>query len=102
MLTMWELFHHPLREEEWFGILFAILLVGVIGSHVLRVVLAHARSSREHDAAVALKMEMIQRGMSAGDIERVLAAKIDGPVPTPPLAARAGRAAGEALRRAFS
>ena len=74
-----DLLHHPLQEQEWFGILALVFVVGIFGLKALRSVLAHMHAGQEHDAATTLKMEMIQRGMSAVEIERILAAKISGP-----------------------
>jgi hypothetical protein len=95
---MWDLFHHPLQEEEWFAILALTVTAGVFGIVALRSILTHLHEGREAEQATALKMEMIQRGMSAADIERVLAAKFN---PAPPsIAGQVGRAAGELVRQA--
>lgn len=96
---MWDLFHHPLREEEYFFILGFLLIGGWIGLQYLRTTLAHFREGREQDAVTALKMEMIQRGMSPTEIERVLLAKGES---SPSLAKELGRVAGEAARKAMS
>ena len=93
---MWDLFHHPLREEEYFFILGFLLIGGWIGLQYLRTTLAHFREGREQDAVTALKMEMIQRGMSPAEIERVLLAKGES---SPSLAKQLGRAAGDMARK---
>jgi hypothetical protein len=96
---MWDLFHHPLTDGEWFGILAGIVLLGVIGIKALTLVLAHMREGRDADHATALKMEMVQCGMSADEIERVLKAKISPELPS--VAGQVGRAAGELVRKAM-
>ncbi len=92
---MWDLFHHPLREEEYFFFLAVLVIGGWIGLQFLRAILTHFREGREQDAVTALKMEMIQRGMSPAEIERVLLAKGES---SPSLAKQLGRAAGELAR----
>ncbi len=76
---MYELVHHPLRSEELFA---AFLLVCVVGGVVVKVtksVLAHQRRTQLDDMEATLKMEMIQRGMSAEEIVKVLQAKTAAP-----------------------
>jgi len=57
-----------------------IVMVGIIGVVVIvitKVLADHSRKSQRDDMEATLKMEMIQRGMSAEEIERVLAARMD-------------------------
>jgi hypothetical protein len=96
-----ELLHHPLQEEDWIAILLIAIVVGFVGLQCLKAVLAHVRQSREHDADVTLKMEMIQRGMAAVEIERVLASKSDLPYQARSLLNRVGTAAKRMMERAF-
>lgn len=97
-----DLLHHPLQEQEWFGILALVFVIGIFGLKALRSVLAHMRAGQEHDAATTLKMEMIQRGMSAVEIERILAAKISGPGEPTASAAEAARPAGAVVAHAMN
>jgi hypothetical protein len=72
---MYELVHHPLRAEELFA---AFLLVCIVSGTVVRVtkaVLNHKRQTVLDDMEATLKMEMIERGMSADDIAKVLNVK---------------------------
>jgi hypothetical protein len=68
--------------DSWMVIPLAGMLVGVIailcGSTVAfaKVVSAHYRRSQLDEMEATLKMEMIQRDMSADEIERVLAARL--------------------------
>jgi hypothetical protein len=61
------------------GILLALVgIVGGISVAITKVVAAHMRKSQLDEMEATLKMEMIQRGMSAGDIKQVLEAKMGG------------------------
>jgi hypothetical protein len=65
----------------------AAMLVGVIGIigrisvAITKVVSAHYRRMQMNEMEATLKMEMIQRGMSAAEIKEVLAAKMDSSGP---------------------
>ena len=65
----------PLRAEE----LFAIFLLACVTSgavvKVVKAVLSHQRQTVLDDMEATLKMEMIERGMSADDIAKVLNVK---------------------------
>jgi hypothetical protein len=62
-------------------------IVGVIGGIAVgmaAVIASYFRRTRLDEMEVTLKMEMIERGLAAEDIERVLAAKLTDPSsPTP-------------------
>jgi hypothetical protein len=61
-----------MEPEALFGLLIPLLTIaGVMTVGVIALVLKHLRFLRDS----ALKQEMIVRGMSTDDIERVLAAK---------------------------
>jgi len=53
-----------------------VAIVGGIGVALTKVVSNHFRRSRLDDMEATLKLEMIQRGMSAADIKQVLEAKM--------------------------
>jgi hypothetical protein len=53
-----------------------IILACVTAVAVLMILLSHRRKAVRDEMEATLKMEMIERGMSADDVERVLAAKI--------------------------
>jgi len=60
-----------------FGILLGMVaIVGGITVAITKVVAAHYRRSQLDEMEATLKMEMIQRGMSAGEIKQVLEAKM--------------------------
>ena len=48
---------------------------------VTAIIVGNRRKMQRDDMEATLKMEMIERGMSAEDIERVLAARIGPPKP---------------------
>ncbi len=61
------------------GILLALVgIVGGIAVAITKVVSAHMRKTQLDEMEATLKMEMIQRGMSAGDIKQVLEARMGG------------------------
>ena len=61
-----------MEPEAFFGLLIPLsAVVGAMTVGIIALVLKHLRFLRDS----ALKQEMIVRGMSADDIERVLAAK---------------------------
>lgn len=58
------------------GILLGLVaVVGAITVAITKVVAAHYRRTQLDEMEATLKMEMIQRGMSAGEIKQVLEAK---------------------------
>lgn len=60
-----------------FGIALGMIgLIGGITVAVTKVVAAHYRRSQLDEMEATLKMEMIQRGMSAGEIKQVLEARM--------------------------
>lgn len=63
--------------EAVLGICLPILALTVVG--VTLIVSINNRKMQRDDMEATLKMEMIERGMSAEDIERVLAARMGPP-----------------------
>ena len=62
--------------EAVLGITLPLLIGGAVA--ITALVTGHFRKTQRDDMEATLKMEMIQRGMSAEEIERVLAAGMDG------------------------
>jgi hypothetical protein len=61
-------------------IAFVAIPIGAVFIVVMTAILTgHFRKSQRDDMEATLKMEMIQRGMSAEEIERVLAARLGEP-----------------------
>src|SRR4249920_50350 len=59
------------------GILLGLMgLIGGITVAITKVVAAHFRRTQLDEMEATLKMEMIQRGMSAGEIKQVLEARM--------------------------
>ncbi len=54
-------------------------ILGTIVVIMTAIITYHHRRMQRDDMEATLKMEMIERGMSADDIERVLAARIGHP-----------------------
>jgi hypothetical protein len=65
--------------------LFALVCLTAAGivAILAAILTAHKRSVMRDEMEATLKMEMIERGMSADEIERVLAAKMGPPAKTP-------------------
>ena len=63
-------------------LLGAIAIVGGIAVAIAVVVSTHYRKSQLDEMEATLKMEMIQRGMAADDIAKVLGAKMAGSKPS--------------------
>ena len=61
--------------EAVLGITLPLLIGGAVA--ITALVTGHFRKSQRDDMEATLKMEKIQRGMSAEEIERVLAAGMD-------------------------
>ena len=86
-----------INEEE---ILFvAIPILSVLIVLMTAILTSHHRKMQRDDMEATLKMEMIQRGMSAEEIERVLAARI-GSQPRPTRGYAPGPMPGAARREA--
>jgi len=65
------------------GILLGMLgLIGGITVAITKVVAAHYRRTQLDEMEATLKMEMIQRGMSAGEIKQVLEARMGSSRPS--------------------
>ena len=64
-----------LPVEAILGITLPLLIGGAVA--ITALITGHFRKSQRDDMEATLKMEMIQRGMSAEEIERVLAARMD-------------------------
>jgi hypothetical protein len=73
-----QLFAAALNRDEAIAlcVVFAIAIIGGVIVGVTKLVSDHFRKVQLDDMEATLKMEMIQRGMSAGDIKQVLEAKI--------------------------
>jgi hypothetical protein len=63
--------------EAVLGICMPMLVMAIVG--VTLIIAINKRKMQRDDMEATLKMEMIQRGMTADDIERVLAARIGPP-----------------------
>jgi hypothetical protein len=75
-----------------------VAIVGGLCIGLVAVVSYHYRRSRMDDIEATLKMEMIQRGMSADEISKVLEARAAECVPK----AMSGNAGWAGLRREFA
>ena len=64
-------------------ILISIPIVGGILIAITAILSDTYRKMQRDDMAATLKMEMIQRGMSAEEIERILAARLSAPAGRP-------------------
>jgi Na+-transporting NADH:ubiquinone oxidoreductase subunit NqrC len=60
-------------------VVIAISLVGGILIPIIAILASYYRKMQRDDMNATLKMEMIQRGMSADEIERVLKARMSPP-----------------------
>jgi hypothetical protein len=97
--VMNQLFGHPWGIIEFVGV---IMLAGTVGGLVvggLAIVTSYFRDSRRDEMDATLKMEMIQRGMSAQEITEVLKATSASFDP-PPWASEDGRHACREARQA--
>ncbi|MGD9719707.1 MAG: hypothetical protein AB7O59_00640 [Pirellulales bacterium] len=72
LVTTW--FGHPWGVVEFVGVICLIGTVGGLAIGAIAVVTDHYRNSRRDEMDATLKMEMIQRGMSAEEISTVLKA----------------------------
>ncbi|HEV3138388.1 MAG TPA: hypothetical protein VGZ26_10805 [Pirellulales bacterium] len=63
----------PFQPDEVIGLIIPACVTAVVA---LVIVTRHKRRAQRDEMEATLKMEMIERGMSADEIERVLAAKI--------------------------
>ena len=80
-------------------VLVAIPILSVLVVLMTAILTNHHRKLQRDDMEATLKMEMIQRGMTAEDIERVLAARI-GSQPRPTRGYAPGPMPGAAGREA--
>jgi hypothetical protein len=70
----------PLLAANTSDVAFVAIPIGAILIVVMTAILTgHYRKLQRDDMEATLKMEMIQRGMSAEEIERVLAARLGEP-----------------------
>ncbi len=67
--------HQPLKIEEWVGILLLVGTVGGVAIAVVAIITDYFRRSRRDEMDATLKMEMLERGMSADEIIKVLRAR---------------------------
>jgi hypothetical protein len=63
-------------------LLGALGIIGGISVAITKVVSSHYRKTQLDEMEATLKMEMIQRGMSADEIDKVLGAKMGANRPT--------------------
>ncbi|HEV3138387.1 MAG TPA: hypothetical protein VGZ26_10800 [Pirellulales bacterium] len=95
---MESLLHYPQNTVEWVGV---IVLAGVVGGLVIgaiAVVTDYYRGVQRDEMDATLKMEMLQRGMSAEEITQVLKATSVVDDSDPWGAAEASKAAAEHCR----
>jgi hypothetical protein len=69
-----EIFHQPFTGGDWVAVILLSSIVGGLLIGVIAVVTSQVRDMRRDDMDATLKMEMIQRGMSADEITKVLEA----------------------------
>ena len=68
--------HEDIQNLALCGMLVGVVaIVGGISVAITKVISAHYRKTQLDEIEATLKMEMIQRGMSAGEIKQVLEAK---------------------------
>lgn len=72
---MYDLVHHPMRAEERLAVFLLFCVASGAVVKVTKAVLAHQRQLVLDDMEATLKMELIERGMSADDIAKVLNVK---------------------------
>jgi hypothetical protein len=66
------------------GLLIPLLAIaGGIVVALTTIIMHHYRKSQRDEMDTTLKLDMLERGMSAEEIERVLSAKSDSPVVRP-------------------
>jgi hypothetical protein len=65
-----------LSREEAIALCVGLAIIGSVIVAVTKLVSNHFRKTQLDDMEATLKMEMIQRGMTAGDIKQVLEAKM--------------------------
>jgi hypothetical protein len=78
----------PFSPDEVIGLLMMACGTAVA---IIALITAHKRRAQRDDMEATLKMEMIERGMAADEIERVLAARMASPVKSRSCRSRAGR-----------
>jgi hypothetical protein len=71
-----QLFAAALNSDEAVVLCVVFAIIGGVIVGVTKLVSDHFRKVQRDDMEATLKMEMIQRGMSAGDVKQVLEAKI--------------------------
>ena len=67
-------FHQPLTGGDWVAVIFLAGVVGGIVIGAIAVVTEYYRGAQRDEMDATLKMEMLQRGMSAEEIVKVLQA----------------------------
>ena len=73
--------HQPLHTGEWIVLIILVSIVGKSIVSLVETVASYVRKTRLDDMEATLKMEMIERGMSAEEIKTVLAAKTESALP---------------------
>jgi hypothetical protein len=71
-----QLFAAALSRDEAVALCIVLAIIGCVIVGVTKLVSDHFRRAQRDDMEATLKMEMIQRGMSAVDIKQVLEAKM--------------------------
>jgi hypothetical protein len=85
---------------DFVGVIVLVAVAGGLITGIVAVVTSYYRDSQRDEMDATLKMEMIQRGMSADEIEKVLKAN-SGSFDPPPWAAELGRDSCRDARRAM-
>lgn len=73
--TMNGYLHQPLHIEEWVALLLLAGIVGGIAVAIVAIITEYFRHSARDEMDATLKMEMLNRGMSADEIIKVLRAR---------------------------
>ena len=76
-------FHQPMQIEEWIGLIVLASVVGGLIIGAIAVVTEYFPGRQRDDMDAILKMEMLQRGMSAQEIMDVLKATSETHDPPP-------------------
>ncbi|HEX3726786.1 MAG TPA: hypothetical protein VHV08_11115 [Pirellulales bacterium] len=72
-------FHQPLHIEEWIALVVLVTIAGGLVVGAIAIITEHYRHVQRDEMDATLKMEMLQRGMSADEIVTVLSAVSGAP-----------------------
>jgi hypothetical protein len=75
------LLHQPINVGEWIAIIVLVSIVGGLVVGAIAIITEHYRHVQRDEMDATLKMEMLQRGMSAEEIVEVLSATSGVPNP---------------------